>query len=297
MSPELFKNRPYSYKSDVWALGCVLYELVTMRHAFDARDMDGLVKKIMRGAFSPIPDRVHPDLKKLLKSMLSTSPNARPSIQEILEMPFLRDRIHGFAKELLGVDSSRGRALAEERKGAGVVAAQVEQFGIDMSDARREVQRMKSRDGEDEQEREKQKQRERLEQEKRENERARARQEADRANQRGGRAPPPGREQNGAHYQGPQQYKNDHPPHHPQPAQHRRLGLGGDGRLERAKELLRKEEEERQKVESALERLERERKERLRQMRMRRMNAGRRPVQNGFAGVSILLYHTIKNAV
>ena len=36
MSPELFKNKPYSYKSDVWALGCVLYEMCNLRHAFDA---------------------------------------------------------------------------------------------------------------------------------------------------------------------------------------------------------------------------------------------------------------------
>lgn len=36
MSPELFKNKPYSYKSDVWALGCVIYEMCNHRHAFDA---------------------------------------------------------------------------------------------------------------------------------------------------------------------------------------------------------------------------------------------------------------------
>ena len=36
MSPELFKNSPYSYKSDIWALGCVLYEMCNLRHAFDA---------------------------------------------------------------------------------------------------------------------------------------------------------------------------------------------------------------------------------------------------------------------
>ena len=49
MSPELFKNKPYSYKSDVWALGCVLYEMCNLRHAFDAQSINGLaVKKIGR---------------------------------------------------------------------------------------------------------------------------------------------------------------------------------------------------------------------------------------------------------
>ncbi|CAN0307168.1 unnamed protein product, partial [Ectocarpus fasciculatus] len=37
MSPEIFKNHPYNDKSDVWALGCLLYELLTLKHAFDAQ--------------------------------------------------------------------------------------------------------------------------------------------------------------------------------------------------------------------------------------------------------------------
>jgi len=36
MSPELFKNQQYNFKSDIWALGCVLYEMATLKHAFDA---------------------------------------------------------------------------------------------------------------------------------------------------------------------------------------------------------------------------------------------------------------------
>lgn len=40
MSPEIFKNHPYNDKSDVWALGCLLYELLTLKHAFDAQRWD-----------------------------------------------------------------------------------------------------------------------------------------------------------------------------------------------------------------------------------------------------------------
>ena len=54
MSPELFKNKPYSYKSDVWALGCVLYEMCNLRHAFDAQSINGLAVKILRGSYPPI---------------------------------------------------------------------------------------------------------------------------------------------------------------------------------------------------------------------------------------------------
>ena len=36
LSPEVWENKPYSNKSDIWAMGCVLYELTTLRHAFEA---------------------------------------------------------------------------------------------------------------------------------------------------------------------------------------------------------------------------------------------------------------------
>ena len=44
------------YKSDVWALGCILYELLALRHAFDGRDMDQLVQRILKGAYAPLPE-------------------------------------------------------------------------------------------------------------------------------------------------------------------------------------------------------------------------------------------------
>lgn len=49
MSPELFTNKPYNSKSDVWALGCCVYEMTTLKHAFNAKDMSSLVFKITRG--------------------------------------------------------------------------------------------------------------------------------------------------------------------------------------------------------------------------------------------------------
>ena len=44
----------YNNKSDIWAMGCVLYEMTTMKHAFDAANMRGLVLKILRGVYPPI---------------------------------------------------------------------------------------------------------------------------------------------------------------------------------------------------------------------------------------------------
>ncbi|KAH8053816.1 serine/threonine kinase [Aureococcus anophagefferens] len=57
ISKEIFKNKPYSYKSDIWALGCVLYEMTTLNHAFDANSLNGLACKIIKGRYPPIASR------------------------------------------------------------------------------------------------------------------------------------------------------------------------------------------------------------------------------------------------
>jgi serine/threonine protein kinase len=45
----------YNHKSDMWALGCVLYEMCTLHVPFNAKDFDSLVVKIMTGQFTPLP--------------------------------------------------------------------------------------------------------------------------------------------------------------------------------------------------------------------------------------------------
>ena len=49
MSPELFANKPYDFKSDVWALGCCVYEMATLNHAFTAKNISALMYKILQG--------------------------------------------------------------------------------------------------------------------------------------------------------------------------------------------------------------------------------------------------------
>ena len=54
MSPEVCESKPYSYKSDLWALGCILYEMCTRKHAFDSTNLLGLVFQIVQGKYPPI---------------------------------------------------------------------------------------------------------------------------------------------------------------------------------------------------------------------------------------------------
>ena len=87
LSPELCENRPYNSKSDVWALGCVLYELIMLEHAFKGGNMAALILNIIRGGYDPLPNDVNrcsPGLKSLVDKMLQRDFNNRPSTKEIL---------------------------------------------------------------------------------------------------------------------------------------------------------------------------------------------------------------------
>ena len=71
MSPELCQGKPYNHKSDVWALGCILYELTTLRHAFDAKTLRLLINKILRGIYPPVDSTKY-------RSALLGNPSAKP---------------------------------------------------------------------------------------------------------------------------------------------------------------------------------------------------------------------------
>ena len=53
ISPEVCEHSPYNQKSDIWAVGCILYELMTLKRAFEARNLPALVTKIMRADYQP----------------------------------------------------------------------------------------------------------------------------------------------------------------------------------------------------------------------------------------------------
>lgn len=54
-SPEVWRDEPYNYKSDIWSLGCVIYEMLSLKPPFNAKDMNQLFRRICRGQFNRIP--------------------------------------------------------------------------------------------------------------------------------------------------------------------------------------------------------------------------------------------------
>lgn len=96
LSPEICENKPYNNKSDIWALGCVLYELCTLKHAFEAGNMKNLVLKIISGSFPPVSPHYSYDLRSLLSQLFKRNPRDRPSVNSILEKGFIAKRIEKF---------------------------------------------------------------------------------------------------------------------------------------------------------------------------------------------------------
>ncbi|XP_078450707.1 serine/threonine-protein kinase Nek1-like isoform X1 [Lampetra planeri] len=92
LSPEICENKPYNHKSDMWALGCVLYEMCTLRHAFEAGNMKNLVLKIIRGSFPPVSAHYSSELRSTLSGLLRRDPRARPPVAVLLSRPLLMAR-------------------------------------------------------------------------------------------------------------------------------------------------------------------------------------------------------------
>lgn len=86
-SPEVWRDMPYDAKSDMWSLGCVLYELVALRPPFRAEDMEGLYRKVLRGQYPRIPAHFSNDLSEVIGVLLQVNPRHRPSIEQFLQMP------------------------------------------------------------------------------------------------------------------------------------------------------------------------------------------------------------------
>lgn len=84
MSPEIIEGKPYSFQSDVWSLGVLLYELCALKPPFDAPGMNFLMMKIVKGSYSPLPAQYSKEIKHLVSQLLLSDPSKRPSVNQIL---------------------------------------------------------------------------------------------------------------------------------------------------------------------------------------------------------------------
>lgn len=102
MSPEVCENKPYTFKSDVWSLGCVLYELCVLKHAFSADNLLGLVYKIVSDKYEPIPERYSTQLNTLIQRMLEKNADRRPSVRDLLADNYVQSFMNAYLDRIRG---------------------------------------------------------------------------------------------------------------------------------------------------------------------------------------------------
>lgn len=93
MSPEQIEEVKYNEKSDIWSLGCFLYEVATFNPPFEATNQLSLALKIKAGKVEPIPNKYSSELSKVIMWMLNVEQNKRPSVDELMNYPSVMIRI------------------------------------------------------------------------------------------------------------------------------------------------------------------------------------------------------------
>ena len=84
-SPEVWRDEAYDIKSDIWSLGCVLYEMITLKPPFRAENMKGLYKKVLKGQYPKISDKYSIDIQTIVRILLQVNPKKRPTWSDILD--------------------------------------------------------------------------------------------------------------------------------------------------------------------------------------------------------------------
>ena len=87
---EIVCDLPYTSRSDIWSLGCVIYELCKLSPPFNANSHLSLCQKIKDGRYPPIPTQYSPELKRVIDSCLRVNPSERPDTGKLLELDVMR---------------------------------------------------------------------------------------------------------------------------------------------------------------------------------------------------------------
>ena len=94
LSPEICEEKPYNEKSDIWALGCILYELITFKHPYNATNQAALLLKIINGNYEDFNKEIFisDNLKKMVGLLLEKNYVKRPSIFDIINNNFFIEK-------------------------------------------------------------------------------------------------------------------------------------------------------------------------------------------------------------
>ncbi|MGH0115702.1 UNVERIFIED_CONTAM: hypothetical protein FKN15_046887 [Acipenser sinensis] len=146
MSPEIFTCSSYGTKSDIWSLGCVLYEMGALTRAFDDQSWVKLVHQIVQGPSPTLPDCFSSELNAILQRMLDKDPTKRPSATETLKTPFIEENVKSLAFQLEDLlDRDLGESCVSEES-AHIAAALEQKVHLDSLRAAAQAQGLDPRE-------------------------------------------------------------------------------------------------------------------------------------------------------
>eukprot|EP00762_Andalucia_godoyi_P001143 ANDGO_01927.mRNA.1 Putative serine/threonine-protein kinase A len=117
VAPEIWRNMPYDTKCDIWSLGVLLYELMTLRRPFEGNSIKDLAANVLRNQYKPVPTFYSKELSELVKKMLVLDPAARPTVNSILAIPVVAKRMSAMC-EKFGWSKKESASVAVSKPGA-----------------------------------------------------------------------------------------------------------------------------------------------------------------------------------
>jgi NIMA (never in mitosis gene a)-related kinase len=117
LAPEICQQKPYSWSADIWAVGCILYELAMLKVPFDAGNFQQLCNRIITGQRPKISKPYSDGLRDMCYSMLNNDARKRPSAADLLQLPLVQDEIRKMLEEERG-KKDEGKPLGDAKQAA-----------------------------------------------------------------------------------------------------------------------------------------------------------------------------------
>lgn len=106
LCPEICKGKPYSWGSDIWSMGCILYEMCALKVPFDGHDLKSLIQNILKTTACALPDGYSKELQVVVSKLLNKDATCRPDADEILEIPKVRATVEKMNNDFYSNDSA-----------------------------------------------------------------------------------------------------------------------------------------------------------------------------------------------
>lgn len=126
MSPEQYNGKKYGFKSDIWSLGCCLFEMCNLNHAFEGNSWNAVVVKVLKGQHPPLNSMYSKEMKNLVDQMLSLNPKNRPTVASILERPVMKPKVAHYISDFI----QNAKEYNAEDVQIEILKEQAEKFGI-----------------------------------------------------------------------------------------------------------------------------------------------------------------------